>query len=133
MYRWADLLCLNCPPTSLFEVWRDFFCLQAAFICIYIYPIGDGRITCKKNPRYLKGPSTLQVEAKSLHKRNKLSLNRKGMTAFAVFLLSFFAGIRRKAVSGVGCRSSPFNLEILSASRTGKALPRIRGIRTVLY
>ncbi len=33
------------------------------------------------------------------------------MTGFAVFLLSFFAGIRRKAVFGVGCRSPPFNLD----------------------
>ena len=33
------------------------------------------------------------------------------MTALAVFLLSFFAGIRRKAVSDVGCRSPPFNLD----------------------
>jgi RNA polymerase sigma factor (sigma-70 family) len=30
------------------------------------------------------------------------------VTAFAVFLLSFFIGIRRIAVSGVGCRSPPF-------------------------
>jgi hypothetical protein len=33
------------------------------------------------------------------------------MTAFAVFLLSFFAEIRRKAVSGIGCRSPPANLD----------------------
>ena len=33
------------------------------------------------------------------------------MTAFAVFLLSLFAEIRRKAVSDVGCRSPPFNLD----------------------
>ncbi|NBH85799.1 hypothetical protein D7X88_17840 [bacterium C-53] len=53
----------------------------------------------------------MQVEAKSLHNRNKLSLNRKGVTAFAVFLLSIFAKIRRKAVSAVGCRSPPLNLD----------------------
>lgn len=34
------------------------------------------------------------------------------MTAFAVFLFSFFVGTRRKAVFGVGCRSPPSNLEI---------------------
>ena len=33
------------------------------------------------------------------------------MTAFAVFLLSLFVEIRRKAISGVGCRSPPANLD----------------------
>ena len=42
-----------------------------------------------KNPCYRMGLSAPNVEAKSLHNRNKLSLNRKGMTAFAAFLLSF--------------------------------------------
>ena len=57
------------------------------------------------------GFCTLKVEAKSLHNRSKLSLNRKGMTAFAVFLLSFLVRTRRKAVLSVGCRSPPFNLD----------------------
>ncbi|NBK94298.1 hypothetical protein D5278_20500 [bacterium 1XD21-13] len=58
-----------------------------------------------------RGLCTSKVEVKSLHNRNKFSLNRKGVTAFAVFLLSLFAEMRRKAVSGVGCRSPPFNLD----------------------
>ncbi|MCI8708852.1 MAG: hypothetical protein HFG98_04810 [Dorea sp.] len=58
------------------------------------------------------GLPALQVEVKSLHNRNKFSLNRKGVTALTVFLLSFFAGICRMAVSVVGCRSPPFNLDL---------------------
>jgi len=57
------------------------------------------------------GLFALQVEVKSLHNRNKLSLNRKGITALAFFLLPFFAGICRRAASGVGCRSPPLNLD----------------------
>ena len=57
------------------------------------------------------GLCTQQVEVKSLHIGTKISINRKGITTFAVFLLSIFAGIRRKAVSGVGCRSPPANLD----------------------
>jgi len=57
------------------------------------------------------GLCTSKVEVKSLHIRNKITINRKGITAFAVFLLSIFAGIRRKAISGVGCRSPPANLD----------------------
>lgn len=41
------------------------------------------------------------------------------MTAFAVFLLSLFVEIRRKAISGVGCRSPPFNLEIYQNFQIG--------------
>ena len=33
------------------------------------------------------------------------------LNAFAVFLLSFFVGTRRRAVSGVGCCSPPANLD----------------------
>ncbi len=58
-----------------------------------------------------RGLSTQEVEVKSLHIRTNISINRKGVTALAVFLLSFFVGIRRRAVSGVGCRSPPFNLD----------------------
>jgi hypothetical protein len=35
------------------------------------------------------------------------------VTAFAVFLLSFFIGICRRAVSDVGCRSPPFQSGLL--------------------
>jgi len=58
-----------------------------------------------------RGLSTQEVEVKSLHIRTKISINRKGTTAFTVFLLSFFVGIRRKAISCVGCRSPPANLD----------------------
>ena len=58
-----------------------------------------------------RGFSTQEVEVKSLHIRTNISINRKGVTAFAVFLLSFFVGIRCKAVSGIGCRSPPVNLD----------------------
>ncbi|NBH86447.1 hypothetical protein D7X88_18640 [bacterium C-53] len=58
-----------------------------------------------------RGLCTQQVEVKYLHIRTKISINRKGITAFAVFLLSFFAEIRRKAVSVIGCRSPPANLD----------------------
>ena len=58
-----------------------------------------------------RGFCTKQVEVKSLYIRTKISINRKGLKAFAVFLLSIFAGIRYKAVSGIGCRSPPLNLD----------------------
>ena len=57
------------------------------------------------------GLCTSKVEIKSLYNRNIFSLNRKGVVAFAVFLLSFFAEIRRMALSAVGCRSPPLNLD----------------------
>ena len=58
-----------------------------------------------------RGLSTQEVEVKSLHIRAKISINREGVTAFAVFLLSIFAGIRRKVVSNAHCRSPPANLD----------------------
>ena len=58
-----------------------------------------------------RGISTQEVEVKFLHIRTKISINRKGVTALTVFLLSFFVGIRRKAISGVGCCSPPANLD----------------------
>ena len=57
-----------------------------------------------------RGLSTQEVEVKSLL-RTIISINREGVTAFAVFLLSFFAEIRRMALSAVGCRSPPLNLD----------------------
>lgn len=44
-------------------------------------------------------------------------MSRKGMTAFAVFLLSFFAGIRRRAVSDARCRSPPLDLDFFKKFR----------------
>ena len=53
----------------------------------------------------------LKIEAKNQHNKNKFSTNRKGVTAFAVFLLSFFVRMHCKAVLGIGCRSPPANLD----------------------
>ncbi len=58
-----------------------------------------------------RGFSTQEVEVKSPHIRTNISINREGVTAFAVFLLSFFVRTCRKAVSGIGCRSPPVNLD----------------------
>lgn len=56
------------------------------------------------------GFSTLQTGVRILHNESRFSLNREGATAFAVFLLSLFAGIRYKDILGVGCRSPPASL-----------------------
>ena len=101
---------LNKHSPNLLQVWRDFYCLQIA-ISIYIYHIGDGGQPVKKILVSARGLSTQEVEVKSLHIRTKISINREGVTAFAVFLLSFFVRTRRKAVSGIGCRSPPVNLD----------------------
>ena len=53
---------------------------------------------------------TLKVEVQSLCNRTIITYNRKGHRAFAVFLLSFFIGIRRRAVSDMRCRSPPLHL-----------------------
>ena len=58
----------------------------------------------------LEGFSTLQTGVRILHNESRFSLNREGATAFAVFLLSLFAGIRYKDILGVGCRSPPASL-----------------------
>ncbi|MCI9401596.1 MAG: hypothetical protein HFJ07_17775 [Lachnospiraceae bacterium] len=70
-----------------------------------------GGLPVKKICFSTRGLCTQQVEVKSLHIGTEISINRKGVTAFAVFLLSFFAKIRRKVVSSVGCRSPPANLD----------------------
>ena len=49
--------------------------------------------------------------AHKLYSNYVFKLSPYVVTAFAVFLLSLFAEMRRKAVSGVGCRSPPFNLD----------------------
>ena len=59
------------------------------------------------------GLCTLQVEVIFLHIGTKISLNRKGHGTFAVFLLSFFIGMCRRAVSAVGCRSPPIQSGLL--------------------
>ena len=49
----------------------------------------------------------MKPEVEYLLNRNYITYNRKGHRAFAVFLLSFFIGMCRRAVSAVGCRSPP--------------------------
>ena len=46
-----------------------------------------------------------------LFHRTYYSYFRRGYTASAVFLLSIFVNIYRKAVCGAGCRSPPANLD----------------------
>jgi len=53
----------------------------------------------------------LKIGAKNQHNKIKFSTNRRGVTASAVFLLSFFAGLRRRALFIIGCRSPPANLD----------------------
>ena len=53
----------------------------------------------------------LKIEAKNQHNKIKFSTNRRGVTASAVFLLSFFVRTRCKAVLVIGCRSPPANLD----------------------
>ena len=50
----------------------------------------------------------MKPEVESPLNRICISYNRRGHRAFAVFLLSFFIGMCRRAVSAVGCRSPPF-------------------------
>lgn len=53
----------------------------------------------------------MKVEVQSPYNRICISHNREGHRAFAVFLLSFFVGKCRRAVSGVRCRSPPLHLD----------------------
>ena len=52
-----------------------------------------------------------KVEAIYLHNRVYIAYNRKGLTTFAVFCLSLFVATKEKPISGIGCRSPPFNLD----------------------
>ena len=61
----------------------------------------------------------LKIEAKNQHNKIKFSTNCRGVTASAVFLLSFFARIRHKAVLGIGCRSPPANLDFQQKIQIG--------------
>ena len=69
------------------------------------------RIICKKILISIWGNYVPKVDVKYLYNRIVISYNRKGLTAFAVFLLSFFVELSRKPVCGVGCRSPPINLK----------------------
>ena len=51
--------------------------------------------------------------AHKLYSNNVFKLSPYVVTAFAVFLLSFFIGMCRRAVFAVGCRSPPFQSGLL--------------------
>ena len=61
----------------------------------------------------------LKIGAKNQHNKIKFSTNCRAVTASAVFLLSFFARIRHKAVLGIGCRSPPANLDFQQKIQIG--------------
>ncbi len=69
---------------------------------------GNGRKSVKKIPTHTTLLLTMKPEVESPLNRIMITFNRRGHRAFAVFLLSFFIGICRRAVSAVGCRSPPF-------------------------
>ena len=72
---------------------------------------GNGGKPVKKIPASAAVLLTLKVEVQSPYNRICISHNREGHRAFAVFLLSFFVGKCRRAVSGVRCRSPPLHLD----------------------
>ena len=75
---------------------------------LYIHSIsGIGRKPVKKIPAYATLLLTMKPEVESLLNRIYISYNRRGRRAFAVFLLPFFIGMCRRAVSAVGCRPPP--------------------------
>ena len=61
----------------------------------------------------------MKPEVESPLNRIYISYNRKGHRAFAVFLLSFFIGMCRRAVSAVGCRSPPIQSGFLHFQKFG--------------
>ena len=76
---------------------------------LYIHSIsGNGRKPVKKIiPNYASLLLAMKPEVESPLNRICISYNRRGHRAFAVFLLLFFIGMCRRAVSAVGCRSPP--------------------------
>ena len=88
---------------------------------------GNGRKPVKKIPASATVLLTMKVEVQSPYNRISISHNRRGHRAFAVFLLSFFIGIRRRAVSRVRCRSPPLHLDFyISRIRIGGRYGEIR-------
>ncbi|NBJ97198.1 hypothetical protein D5282_07625 [bacterium 1xD8-48] len=53
----------------------------------------------------------MKPEVESLLNRICISYNRRGHRAFAVFLLSFFIRLCRRALCGIHCRSPPLHLD----------------------
>jgi hypothetical protein len=62
------------------------------------------------------------IEAINLHDRIYIAYIRKGLTTFAVFCLSLFVVTKDKTISGVGCRSPPFNLDFQKIQIGGKTV-----------
>ena len=69
------------------------------------------RIIRKKNPYFCKGIYTQKVEVKFLLNRIFLAYNRIALTAFAVFLLSFFVGTQDKEFFQCRLSFPPTNLD----------------------
>lgn len=78
---------------------------------------GNGGKPVKKIPASATVLPTMKVEVQSPYNRISISHNRKGHKAFAVFLLSFFIGIRRRTVTDVRCRSPPLHLDFYISSQ----------------
>ena len=109
MFRWVDLPCFEISPTSLFSL--EGFLLPVNYGFYLQIPYRRWADNLLKKSSVTHGGFLLQIEVKYLHNRNKNSVNRKGLAAFAVFLLSFFAERCNKSIFGMGCRSPPFNLD----------------------
>ena len=100
---------------TCFKVWRDFYVLFSgsnlsahATQNWLIHSISRiGRKPVKKIPAHATLLLTMKPEVESLLNRICISYNRRGHRTFAVFLLSFFIGMCRRAVSGIHCRSPP--------------------------
>ena len=78
---------------------------------------GNGGKPVKKIPASAAVLLTMKVEVQSPYNRISISHNRRGHRAFAVFLLSFFIGIRRRTVTDVRCRSPPLHLDFYISSQ----------------
>ena len=80
---------------------------------------GNGRKPVKKIPAHATLLLTMKPEVESPLNRIRITHNRRGHRAFAVFLLSFFIGMCRGAVSAVGCRSPPIQSGFLHFQKFG--------------
>ena len=80
---------------------------------LYIHNIsGNGRKPVKKIiPNHATLLLTMKPEVEYPLNRICISYNRRGHRAFAVFLLSFFIGMCRRASPCAGCRSPPLHLD----------------------
>ena len=72
---------------------------------------GNGRKPVKKIPAHATLLLTMKPEVESPLNRIRITHNRRGHRAFAVFLLSFFIGMCRRAVFDIRCRSPPLHLD----------------------